>query len=110
MKYFFPISDSFSYSERTEYFVYVDDNFHYDRDEKYLLGKFENVDDAISACEEIVENFLRNSYKKGMKFEELLRLYKTFGEDPFIVGHPFSSWSFAEKLCKELCQFENFFD
>lgn len=105
----FPFADDFSYSKKNIYIVYVDDNFHYDSDEKYVRGEYDSVDEALIVCQEIVEDFLRSSYKPGMKSSELLRIYKTFGEDPYIPGHPFSAWSYAEKICEKLCRFDDFF-
>lgn len=109
MKVYFPFADDFNYSGQIEYIVYVDDNFHYNSDDKYLYGKYGSLDEALGICKQIVETFLRSSYKPKMKSEELLRLYKMFGEDPYIIGQSFSGWLYAEKYCEKICRFDDFF-
>jgi len=93
------------------YQVLVDDNFHYmDQDERYTLGQFDNLDEAIAACKRIVDEFLIHSYKPGMTAEELYQGYVGFGEDPFIVGpgatREFSAWAYAKTRCVEIARAE----
>jgi hypothetical protein len=44
-----------------------------------------------------------------MTSEELFKLYRSFGEDPFIRADPgafdppFSAWEFARQRCEEIC-------
>lgn len=88
--------------------VFVDDNFHYmDEDERYCLGSFDTLEEAVAACKGIVEEFLAANYKPGMKPEELYRTYTCMGEDPWIrgggAGVPFSAWTYAEARCAEIC-------
>jgi hypothetical protein len=92
------------------YRVFVDDNFHYmDEDERELVGEFATYDEALAACQAIVDRFLVAQHRPGMASEELFSGYRTFGEDPFIVGpklehsEPFSAWKYAERRCGELC-------
>jgi hypothetical protein len=93
----------------TLYKVWVDDNFHYqDTNERYALGVFETLDDAVNACKKIVDEFLDRGYKPGKPADELFADYKGFGEDPFLetIDGPrerFSAWTYAEKRCHELC-------
>jgi hypothetical protein len=89
------------------YTVLVDDNFHYmDKDERYSLGAFESIDAAITACKQIVDEYLRTALKPGMTAAELLASYVFFGEDPYIDGTDantrFSAWNYAKLRCEEL--------
>ncbi len=89
------------------YTVFVDDNFHYaDKDERYKLGEFVSLEDAIVSCKQLVDSFLDTNYKPGMTSEELYRSYTGFGEDPFIVGvaSSFSAWEYARGRCDEICE------
>ncbi len=88
--------------------VYVDDNFHYmDETERYHLGDFDSYAEAVEACKAIVERFVSSHFKPGMTAEELLSQYKSFGEDPFIVGDnsipEFSAWEYARSRVDEIC-------
>lgn len=88
--------------------VYVDDNFHYmDEDERYCLGTFDSLDEAVAACRKIVDQFLQNNSAETA--EELYQSYVMFGEDPWIAGQhsgsdapAFSARKYAQKRCKEL--------
>ena len=69
------------------YKVMVDDNYHYmDESERYELGIFSTVEEAIAACKRIVDEFLDKSYEPGMSAETLEKAYQGFGEDPFIIA------------------------
>lgn len=88
--------------------VLIDDNAHYkDERERYVLGEFDTLDVALSACRSIVDNYLANAYEKGMSAGDLYVSYTQFGKDPFIVGAeqltPFSAWDYAKQRCRELC-------
>lgn len=90
------------------YKVMVDDNFHYmDPEERYTLGEFETLDEAIRACKSIVDDFLEHDYVPGMTAEKLYGRYTSFGEDPFVfTGRgevPFSAWTYAKERCDEIC-------
>jgi hypothetical protein len=92
----------------TSYTVFVDDNFHYmDEDERYKLGEFATYEDAVVACEQIVDEYVLADLEPGMTARELYRRYISFGEDPWISNpgeHPhFSAWDYARARCKELC-------
>ena len=92
------------------YTVFVDDNFHYtDEDERYKLGEFDSLEEAIAACKKIVDSNLLANHKPEMTSVELYSAYCGFGEDPFIVvktGEPpsFSAWDYARERCDEICR------
>jgi hypothetical protein len=91
---------------KTSYTVLVDDNFHYmDKSERYKCGDFATLEQAVQACEAIVDGFLKAAYKPGMAAEELYKQYVGFGEDPFIQGPGagFSAWTYAKQRCQALC-------
>jgi hypothetical protein len=69
--------------EKHKYTVFVDDNFHYmDESERYKLGEFSSCAEAITACQQIVDEFLLHS--RG-ECDDLLATYLMFGDDPFII-------------------------
>lgn len=94
-------------SPTVSYWVLVDDNYHYmDADERWTLGHFETLADAIAACKQLVDECLGEYYQPGITAEALYSLYTSFGEDPYIVGSnqrvPFSAWDYAKQRCIEM--------
>jgi hypothetical protein len=92
------------------YTVMVDDNFHYmDGDERWQLGTFATLDEAVAACRALVDQWLATNHKPGMSAAELYSLYVSFGEDPFFVGGEdaersnFSAWDYAKARAQALC-------
>ncbi len=90
------------------YTVLVDDNAHHqDEAERYEHGTFASYDEAVAACQQIVDAYLARQYLRGMAADDVFRLYTTFGEDPFIRpeygGHRFSAWEYARLRCELLC-------
>jgi hypothetical protein len=93
------------------YRVLVDDNYHFtDETERYALGEFPNLAQAIEAAQRIVDEYLLSAYQPGMTAAALYGSYTGFGEDPFIVAIPatdngnlFSAWDYAKRRCEELC-------
>jgi hypothetical protein len=91
------------------YRVLVDDNSDYmDEDERYELGAFSSLDAAIAAAKAVVDDYLAAAHKPGMTAQKLFASYRSFGEDPFIVGPDqsagsFSAWEYAQRRCKDLC-------
>lgn len=91
------------------YSVYVDDNWHYmNESERYLLGKFETLEEAIAAAKRLVDNFLFGQFESGMSPGMLSLAYASFGKDPFVVGVagdavPFSARTYARQRCDEIC-------
>ena len=92
-----------------KYSVYVDDNFHYmEEEERYKLGDFATLDEAIAACKRLVDAFLKDETTRDSPAAERYQQYTNFGPDPFIVSDDpaaaeqrFSAWSYAEKRCAE---------
>jgi hypothetical protein len=93
------------------YTVKVDDNFHYmDESYRYTAGEFETADEAISFAKKIVDDCLAHllpQYQKQLRQKDLTAeglhaYYRGFGEDPFIMGDPFSAWTYAEQRCEEI--------
>jgi hypothetical protein len=102
-----PISKVTQRSAEKPYAVFVDDNFHYmNEDERYKDGDYATLEEAISKCRRIVDDFLEREYKPGMRFAELYDRYCSFGEDPFIRGPgcDFSAWDYARQRCDDLCR------
>jgi hypothetical protein len=91
------------------YRVLVDDNFHYmDESERYELGSYATLEEAIKAAKAVVDSFLSSEYHPGMTADQLYKQYVTFGEDPFIIAPEqsqinFSAWDYARARCQELC-------
>jgi hypothetical protein len=91
------------------YTVYVDDNFHYmDEEERYKLGDFAALEEAIAACKRVVDTFLEDETTGAAPARERYRQYTSFGPDPFVktddpdAKQPlFSAWNYAEKRCLE---------
>ena len=92
------------------YRVLINDNAHYmDESERADHGIFANADEAIAACNNIVDDELHTMWKPGTTAKELYKLYVAFGPDPFVVPlNPkdpdveFSAWTYAKERCKEL--------
>ena len=95
--------------------VLVDDNFHYmDESERYQLGVFDTVEEAVSKCREIIDADLAHMAKQakpGLSPEALYELYMRFGEDPFIIcegaadkeaARAWSAWDYAKSRCNDM--------
>ena len=55
------------------YRVLVADNFHYmDESERYELGQFATLADALAASCRIVDEYLLSAFKPGMTSQQLL--------------------------------------
>ena len=88
---------------KTEYTVMVDDNFHFmDEDERHTLGTFPTKREALDASLRLVGQDLLGGDLSDKTAEDLITGYQTGGEDPFIVGVPFSAWDYAEELAQML--------
>jgi hypothetical protein len=91
------------------YTVYVDDNFDLPPDdERYRLGDFATLDEAVAACKRMVDGFLTAEVSHDVTAAERYDRYSHFGPDPFIVTDdpdvehpPFSAWNFAKQRCQE---------
>ena len=87
------------------YVVMVDDNFHYmDESARWTFGSFTTLESAIQACKRLVDLCLGEYFEPGISAEKLLLQYKTFGDDPFIIGAgdggKFSAWDYAALRCQ----------
>ena len=81
----------------------VDDNFHYmDESARWTFGSFATLESAIQACKRLVDLCLDEYFEPGISAEKLLLQYKTFGDDPFIIGDgvKFSAWDYAALRCQ----------
>ncbi|WP_354125271.1 MULTISPECIES: hypothetical protein [unclassified Bradyrhizobium] len=68
------------------YQVLIDDSFHYqDESERVTYGVFETAEEALAACENIVNEWLVGAFESGMSSEALYERYIHFGDDPFVV-------------------------
>ena len=94
------------------YTVLINENSHYmDKTHQYKHGDFDTCQAAITACKQIVDDFLRSSLQSPKSQEsqdELWTLYTTFGDDPFILTTDadcrFSAWDYAKQRCQDLTQ------
>ena len=94
------------------YRVLVDDNFH-DRatSQRYTHGEYATCAEALAACEEIVDRFLRHEYVPGIQASALYFRYLMFGRDACIVDPSesadplpaFIAWDYAKLRCVEVC-------
>jgi hypothetical protein len=93
------------------YKVMVDDNFHYQEpEERWELGIYATLEEALAACRGIVDRALKEEYLPGISAEKLYDRYTSFGDDPFIVvldgadaDARFSAWNYAKERCRTLC-------
>jgi hypothetical protein len=90
------------------YRVLVDDNFHHmDESERYSAGEYNSCEQAIEKCKRIVDDFLLAEHKPSMTAKELMEMYTSFGDDPFVVSQntdcTFHAWDYARRRCEEIC-------
>jgi hypothetical protein len=91
------------------YSVFVDDNYNLPPDdERYKLGDFTTLDEAVAACKRMVDEFLKSHVSLDKSAAERYEDYTHFGPDPFIVtddpdaAHPaFSAWNYAKERCQD---------
>ena len=75
-------------------------------------GGFDNPDEAVAVCKQIVDECLEHMLKPGMTAEALFDLYAMceddfdvyaiLGDDPFIPAHAFSALDYAKERCEVL--------
>lgn len=88
--------NQFKHYDKKKYRVFVDDNFHFmNEDERYLFDEFTNLEEAVVACQKIVDESL-NSLMETTNHSDLLDSYLSFGESPFIEGESFSALEYAK--------------
>jgi len=63
--------------------IFVDDNYHYmDKSERYSVGSYDSLEEAVNKCKEITIKSLKDLYEKGITPETLSAQWAMFGEDP----------------------------
>ena len=83
--------------------VFVDENFHcMDMAERWKLGDFGTLDEALAQCRRLVDEDLANLREPGMSGQELFDRYCMFGDDPFVQGQDFSWWDYAREQARRL--------
>jgi hypothetical protein len=88
--------------------VIVDDNYHHaDESDRYTVGSYASLEEALDKCKEITVKSLKHFYEKGITPEKLSAQWAMFGEDPYIFtgkgSVPFSARKFvSSELCKEI--------
>jgi hypothetical protein len=92
------------------YRVMVDDNFHYmDESERWQLGAFATAEQAVAACQKLVDEWLTQNHKPGMTSNELYGQYTTFGDDPYVLAPDgaarvgFSAREYARVRVEAMC-------
>lgn len=89
-----------------QWFLKVYDNFHYqDESETYTRGPYPSASHAISAARGIVDASLRKEKRHAKSVEQLLTRYKSFGEDPMVIGpgdFEFSAWTYAQARASQV--------
>ena len=93
------------------YKVIVDDNFHYQKGDRWEQGVYNTLQEAVVACRGIVDKSLEDGYRPGISAKELYDHYVNFGDDPFIIAlncaeerAEFSAWSYAKERCRVICE------
>lgn len=85
------------------YWLKIYSNYHYmDEDETYLKGPYWGSESALVAARAIVDVDIDDALAKGKSCQEAMEQYKSFGEDPVILGSPpveFSGWNYAAVRC-----------
>lgn len=89
-----------------QWFLKVYDNFHYqDEDETYMRGPYPSGLAALSAARGIVDESLRREKRHSQSVAQLLSRYRSFGEDPVVIGPDdvdFSAWDYAAARAAEI--------
>lgn len=88
------------------YKVCVDDNYHYmDESERYTVGSYLSLEEAIRKCKEITIRSLEDLYEEDITPEKLSARWSMFGDDPFIIGGDEAvHFSAREFVTPELCR------
>lgn len=65
--------------------VMCDDMFHYqDTDARLFIGSFATREEAVEKCKAILMETLLNLYEPGMKVDELMTKWWSFGDEPWV--------------------------
>ena len=86
--------------QRRPWVVQVDSNER----ERYTVGRFGSVEEALAACRRLVDEDLEAMLRAnpGVSAERLLGLWSSFGESPFVLGSGFSAVYYVRWRCAEL--------
>ena len=94
-----------------KYHLRVYDNYHYmDESEAYDHGHYASYEEAERAAKDIVDDFLRQHWERGIQPGMLVGLYIMNGEDPVVLpadrqeGKRFSARDYADEAAKEICR------
>lgn len=76
------------------------------------IGEYENLDDAVSAAMQTINQFLDAEYLEGMSAGSLFVKYQNHGRVPFIFSDAettinvpgFNHFAYAMRRCEELCR------
>jgi hypothetical protein len=93
------------------YKVVVDDNFKYmDEGARWEKGTYPTLEEALTVCRRLVENWLQEGYSPGISAQALYDGYVMYGDDPFIVvvdgtdeSAKFSAWDYAKERSRQIC-------
>ncbi|MDO8739997.1 MAG: hypothetical protein Q7J54_00290 [Candidatus Woesearchaeota archaeon] len=97
-------------STNKKYEVWIDDNYHamMDPDSFQKYTEFDNAEDAIKKCKEILLDSLTYLYEDGMTLGDVIAQWAMFGDDPYIRAED-CKFSAREFLDKEIDK-EAYFD
>jgi hypothetical protein len=75
-----------------------------DPEERYELGVFSTLEEAVEVCKRMVNKQLANWARRDITAKELYKLYVSFGDDPYVVPDPtgFSGWDYARERSQAL--------
>ena len=86
------------------YTVYADEKYATDESGDYTRGEFADAQQAIVACQQIVDGLLAG--RTAGTAEEMLAAYKDLGESPVVLSVDklcvFSGWWYAAQRCREI--------
>jgi hypothetical protein len=93
------------------YFVEGLTNAHGGESNVRRIGEYAELEDAIRASEQAIDEFLAARLKEGMSDGALFALYQKFGEVPFIFSDDartinvpgFNHFKYAMLRCQEMC-------
>lgn len=93
------------------YKVVVDDNFNsMDEGARWERGTYATLEEALTVCGRLVENWLEEGYHSGISAQDLYDGYVMHGDDPFIVvvdgtdeSAKFSAWDYAKECSRAIC-------
>ena len=76
------------------------------------LAEHADADAAVQQCRSLIDNFLSQAVRPGVRGKALFELYRHKGPDPYIVlesgtfckiAYAFNAWNYAKIVCFQLC-------